>query len=237
MFYDRNINELSKELEQILMTKERKVTIYTPNVDHMISIDNEASIKNLYKNADILTADGWPIVMVSKLKKKIIFKITGVDLMDKLLYIANERNLNIFFLGSTDETLERMVKNIRKDYQGINKICTQHGYFRVEENDNIISLINNSKPDILLVGMGHPKQEIWVDENKDKIDAQVILAIGGAFKIFSKEIKRAPKLIQKLGLEWFWRFIKEPTRLFKRYFIKYPRFIKIAIRELASHEE
>jgi N-acetylglucosaminyldiphosphoundecaprenol N-acetyl-beta-D-mannosaminyltransferase len=232
MFYDESADALCKELDHILIEKDRKVSIFTPNVDHIITLESDTSVKQVYMNTEILTADGWPVVMVSKLKKNKVPKITGVDLMDGLLKISEVRRLSVFFLGGTECTLEHMAQNIGHDFKNIRKIGYHNGYFDENENNSIIELINSYMPDILFVGMGHPKQEKWVYENKDRLNASVILAVGGAFRIFSKEIKRAPLIVQKLGMEWFWRFIKEPKRLFYRYFVKYPKFIGIALREL-----
>ena len=230
-FYSKELIDINSELEKVI-EKNEKVSIYTPNVDHIINIKSDNNIYNEYSKAEYIIADGWPVVMAAKLKKKNIKKITGVDLMDELLKVADKKNLNIFFLGATDKTLEKLYMNISKDFIGINNIHYSNGYFNEEENLEIINKINNSNTNILFVGMGSPKQELWISENINKLDINIVVAIGGALKIYSGEIERAPKWIQKIGMEWFFRFLKEPKRLFSRYFIKYPKFIKFLITEV-----
>lgn len=224
-FFSGTINELLE-----LINMDNKISIFTPNVDHVIKIYSDKKIKENYSEGDIIIADGWPLVAIAKVKKMNIKRITGVDLMDKLLEYANNKALNIFFLGAEDSTLHLLKKQIYNQYPNIKNIEVNNGYFT--DNELIINKINASKTDILFVGMGCPKQENWISENKDKLNCKIFIGVGGAFKIFSLEVARAPKIIQKIGLEWFYRFLKEPRRLFKRYFVDYLQFIPIAIKEL-----
>lgn len=230
-FYSENLENLKKNLEKEIEYN-NKVRVFTPNVDHIINIKSSRNVFDKYCKAEYIIADGWPVVATSKAKKTPIYKITGVDLMDELLHIANEKRLNIFFLGATDDTLRKLKENIERDFTKINLIEYNNGYFKEEENEAIINKINKSKCNILFVGMGSPKQELWITDNIDKLNVNLALAIGGALKIYSEEIERAPKFIQKIGMEWFYRFLKEPRRLFSRYFIKYPKFIKHFLKEI-----
>lgn len=230
-FYDKNLEDIKTELENDI-DKNKKVRIYTPNVDHIINIKANDNVFEKYSKAEYIIADGWPVVATAKAKKTPIYKITGVDLMDELLKLANKKNLNIFFLGATDETLIKLSDNIRRDFNNINSINFNNGYFGEKDNDEIVKKINETNSNILFVGMGSPKQEIWITENIEKLNINIAIAIGGALKIYSEEIERAPKFIQKIGMEWFYRFMKEPTRLFSRYFVKYPKFIKHFMDEM-----
>ncbi|MGL4742036.1 MAG: WecB/TagA/CpsF family glycosyltransferase [Sarcina sp.] len=230
-FYDKNLVRLSGDIKSGILNGEKR-SIYTPNVDHIINVKCNCEIFEKYKVADYIIADGWPVAAAGSLKKKSIHKITGVDVMEELLTIADENNLNIYFLGATDDTLLKLEKNIRKDFQNIGSIKTCNGYFKESDNENIIRDINQNSTNILFVGMGSPKQELWISENLSKLNINIAIAIGGGLKIYSGEIERAPRWIQKIGMEWFFRFLKEPTRLFSRYFIKYPKFIKYLITEV-----
>ena len=230
-FYNKEQCELVSELE-IQINKNKKVSIFTPNVDHIINNSNSEIAKKLYSESEYIIADGWPVVMAGRLKKNKFNRITGVDLMDELLRVSNENNYNLFFLGAEEETLEKLKLNIKDKYRNIGSISYHHGYFN--DDDKVIEVINNSKSQILFVGMGNPKQEIWIRENFDKINCNLMLGVGGAFKIFSEEVSRAPKFVQRIGMEWFYRFCKEPKRLFNRYFIKYPRFVKLLIKEVVK---
>lgn len=230
-FYNQNLNSLVKDLKNEI-DENNKVSIFTPNVDHIINNYNDSNVENIYKKSEYTIADGWPIVATGKFKKMNIDRITGVDLMDKLLKISNENKYNLFFLGATDETLTKLKNNLKVKYHNIGNIEFNHGYFK--NDTEVIDKINESKSKIVFVGMGNPKQEMWIRENFSKLDANLLLGVGGAFKIFSEEVERAPKYIQKIGIEWFYRFLKEPKRLFLRYFIKYPQFLKIFIKEIGK---
>lgn len=229
-FYNKEIDHLVIALENNIKNKD-KVTVFTPNVDHIIN-NNDIKAKNMYKKSEYIIADGWPLVVCGKLRKKKISRITGVDLMDKLLLLADKNKYNLFFLGATDETLKALKQNIQEKYRNIGDISYHHGFF--SDDDEVIEKINSTENNILFVGMGNPKQEIWIRENYEKLNSNVMIGVGGAFKIFSGEVERAPKWIQNIGMEWFYRFTKEPKRLFSRYFIKYPSFIRILIKELVN---
>lgn len=234
-FYDKKLDELQKKLEEHLLNKNNEtesLCIFTPNVDHIITVHKRKEVYEAYTKAGLLIADGWPLEFVSKLKGERVYQITGVDLMDSLLEISDRHSLNIYCLGSEDETLKLMKENLTAKFKGIKNIGLHNGYFKEEEDEKILKEINDNKTDILFVGMGHPKQELWLHKHKDKLNSCIALAVGGAFKIYSKEVKRAPVLIRKFKLEWFWRFLNEPRRLFSRYFVRYPNFIKIALGEL-----
>lgn len=232
-FYDKSIEELVVDLEKEIESG-NKVSVFTPNIDHIINNFNDKKANDLYAKGEYIVADGWPLVAISKLKKNKIQRITGVDLMDKLLMLANSRGYNIYFLGATDETLEKLKVNIKKQYPSIVNIGLHNGYFN--NDDEIIEDINKYRVDMIFVGMGNPKQEVWIKENFDSINANLMLAVGGAFNILSGDVDRAPLWIQKIGMEWFYRFSKEPKRLFKRYFLKYPKFLKILFKELYDNE-
>lgn len=228
-FYEKNISELVDELDSIIKC-DKKASIFTPNVDHVINNSKDKNVFDIYSASEYIIADGWPLVTTSKIKKESIFRITGVDLMDKLLELSDREGYSVFFLGATDDTLIRLKENISKQYKGIKNIGVHNGYFT--NNDEVIREINSKKFNILFVGMGNPKQEIWIRENMKQLDCNLMLGIGGALKIFSQEVERAPQWVQIIGMEWFYRFLKEPKRLFYRYFVKYPRFIRILTSEV-----
>lgn len=227
-FYDGNLNSLVECLNEDIKSG-KKSAVFTPNIDHIINNFNDSKVNDVYSKGEYIIADGWPLVATAKLKGDSIYRITGVDLMEKLLELANDKNYSLYFLGATDETLDKLNVNIRKMYPNLKNIRLHNGFFK--DDNEIIKDINKEKIDILFVGMGNPKQELWIKENFDLINANLMLAVGGAFNVFSGDVGRAPIWIQKIGMEWFYRFLKEPNRLFYRYFIKYPRFIKIFFKE------
>ncbi|MDB8567890.1 WecB/TagA/CpsF family glycosyltransferase [Turicibacter sanguinis] len=224
-FYRDNEEKLIKDIFE-----SQNAIIFTPNIDHIIKISKDDTLFKQYSMADFIIADGWPLSFTGRLIGYRINRITGVDVMDRLLEKANKRNLNVFFLGAEEMTVNKLKRNIENKYLEIGNIGIHNGFFN--DDEQVIKLINNNNTDILFVGMGCPKQEKWIMNNRDKIKCNIMIGIGGALKIYSEEVKRAPKYIQKLGLEWFYRFCKEPKRLFKRYFIEYLKFIPIFFNEL-----
>lgn len=230
-FYNKQLDNIIYELDKEIK-ENNKVSVFTPNVDHIINNYNNKYASDKYRESEYIIADGWPLVTVGRLKNINITRITGVDLMDQLLKLSNNNKYKVFFLGATDDTLNLLEGELKKEYSELGGVYFHNGYFK--DNKKVIDEINKSNSNILFVGMGNPKQEIWIRENFEELNCNVMVGVGGAFKIFSKEVSRAPKFIQSIGMEWFYRFLKEPNRLFKRYFIKYPKFIKIIKQEIKN---
>ncbi len=224
-FYFGNEESLLKDIKNC-----NKAIIFTPNIDHIIKINSDEKVFTNYSKANFIIADGWPLAFTGRIKRQKISRITGVDLMDNLLKVADRERLNVFFLGAEDTTLDKLYHNVRNNYANINAIGTHNGYF--SDNEEIVDKINNMNTNILFVGMGCPKQENWIIENCNRLNCEVFIGVGGAFKILSSEVSRAPKVIQLLGIEWFYRFMKEPTRLYKRYFVEYFKFIPLFVKEI-----
>lgn len=232
-FYNSNLDCLLEGLCKDVETG-KKSAVFTPNIEHIINNFNDIKVNNAYAKAEYIIADGWPLVVTAKLKGELIYRITGVDLMERLLEVSNNKNYSLYFLGATNETLDKLTTNVKNIYPNIENIRGHNGFFK--DDSEVINDINKENINILFVGMGNPKQEVWIKENFDSINANLMLAVGGAFNILSGDVERAPLWIQKIGMEWFYRFSKEPKRLFKRYFLKYPKFLKILFKELSGNE-
>jgi N-acetylglucosaminyldiphosphoundecaprenol N-acetyl-beta-D-mannosaminyltransferase len=144
-----------------------------------------------------------------------------------LLKWAGNEKASIFLLGDTAEVLDSTIRNFKKQFKNIRIAGYMNGFnFKDEE---IIDLINKSKTDILLVGMGVPKQEKWVMDNYIKLNANLIITVGAFFSFYSESTTRAPKILRSLSLEWLYRLFQEPVRLYKRYFFDFPAFFVSAI--------
>jgi N-acetylglucosaminyldiphosphoundecaprenol N-acetyl-beta-D-mannosaminyltransferase len=212
-------------------TKEIKARmIQAVNTDTIVKANISAETAKISNRADLALADGMPLVWASKfMHAPLKERVGGPDYFEKFNEIANIKYYTYYFLGSTEEVVEKMIKNLKDKYPNI-KIA---GYYcppfsdMKDENQNIdiCNKINKYKPDIVWVSFGCPKQERWIVENRDHIDTAVLMGIGAAFEFNSGKIKRAPTLLRKIGLEWFYRFCKEPKRLWKRYFVEGPRFL------------
>jgi N-acetylglucosaminyldiphosphoundecaprenol N-acetyl-beta-D-mannosaminyltransferase len=198
-----------------------------------------AYLREIYNTSDLNLADGVPIVWASRiLGHKIRSRVTGLDLFPQMLNISTAYNVSHYFLGAKEGVAEILAKKIQQQYPLINIA----GYysppfadrFSDKENEKIITLINNVKPNILWVSLTAPKQDVWLYENYAKLDVNIVIGVGGAFEVTAGLISRAPLFMQKIGMEWFYRFYKEPIRLFRRYYIEAPQFFPIVCAQLFS---
>lgn len=176
----------------------------------------------LFNSADICSIDGAPVAKLAQKAGIDCERCAGPDVMDGILKKGIESHKRHFFYGGTKETIDLLVKRLREEYPGI-EICGYYSPpFRIltkEEQEEIIKNIDSTNPDYIWVGLGQPKQDLWIKENKEKIQHVKFMGVGAAFNFFAGTVKRAPKWIQKIGLEWLFRFFAEPRYLFKRYII------------------
>jgi N-acetylglucosaminyldiphosphoundecaprenol N-acetyl-beta-D-mannosaminyltransferase len=161
--------------------------------------------------------------------------INGLDVLPRIFPFALKNDFSIFLLGASPGVAETLKQVMEAKHPGVQIVGTFVPPFRAvfsqEENQQMIQAINKVKPDILLVSLTAPKQDIWIAENLEKLDTHVAIGIGGAFEVAAGMINRAPVWMQKAGLEWFYRFLQEPKRMFKRYFVEAPVFIPLIIKQ------
>lgn len=216
---------------------QRRGTSYvvTPNVDHIIKLEEDNEFVEVYKNADLILTDGMPLIWISKLlKRPIKEKVSGSDLFPKVCELACKNGYSIFLLGAAEGVALKAAENLKKKYKNLKIVGTLSPTYGFEKNEieikKIIEVINEAKPDILAVGLGAPKQEKFIFKYKNELNVPISLAIGASIDFEAGNIKRAPLWMQKSGLEWFYRFLKEPNRMFKRYFIDDLSIIKVYLK-------
>lgn len=228
------IKEAINKIDKLILSK-RPSYVVTPNVDHVIKLETDHEFRNVYKDADLILTDGMPLVWISKLlSKPIKEKVSGSDLFPKVCELAAIKGYKVFLLGAAEGVALKAAENLKNKFNGLNIVGTyspSYGFEnKKEEIQKIVNLINEAKPDILAVGLGAPKQEKFIYQFKKRLNVPVSLAIGASIDFEAGNIKRAPLVIQNLGMEWFYRFLKEPRRLFKRYFIDDMKIIKLLIK-------
>ncbi len=219
----------SEFVKNIFELSEQKDSSYVCvcNVHMMVESIESVRFNNILNNADIVTPDGMPIVKLISWKYKINQeRVAGMDLIKDLVRECSQRNKSIFFYGSTNDVLSSIKENLNSKYENLkfNLFSPPFRKITKKEELEIIDLINKSKSDFLFVSLGCPKQEKWMYMNKDKIKACMI-GLGGAFDVYAKKKKRAPQWMINFSLEWLFRLILEPKRLWKRYFITNSKFI------------
>ena len=202
------------------------------NAGKVVKMQDDKKLRKSVISSDIINADGMSIIWAAKLLGyKIKERVAGIDLMENLVELAHKKKYKCFFLGAQ----ERVVKKITDHYSDIysNQVIAgyRNGYFDNHEEKMIIDQIINSKANLLFVAMTSPKKEIFLNKYKTELKSiNLIMGVGGSFDVISGEVKRAPKFMQKLGLEWFYRFAQEPRRMWRRYLIGNIKFMMIVFR-------
>lgn len=191
----------------------------------------------LYK-ADMVTPDGMPIVwMMRKLGKPRQERVAGMEIFRELCRRVQGR-VKVFFVGSEDQILRKIEKRLKVDFPKLQIAGMRSlpmGEAALDTNNELIKEINNSGASLVFVSLGCPKQEVWMHKHKDKINA-VMIGVGGVFPIYARLLTRAPKWVQKMGLEWLYRLLQEPRRLWGRYRRTVPMFIWLAARQLVRRK-
>jgi N-acetylglucosaminyldiphosphoundecaprenol N-acetyl-beta-D-mannosaminyltransferase len=209
--------------------------IYAANVHMVMEAYDHEDFKIILQTSDIVTPDGMPLVWMLRLKgAKGQKRVYGPTLMLHVLNRAEKEHLPVGFYGANEQTLENLLLRIRKQYPNLHVAYSFSPPFRSldkQESAKIIEEIVSAGVRILFVGLGCPKQEKWIAENKGIIHA-VMLGVGAAFDIHAGVKHQAPPWLQRLGLEWLFRLTQEPNRLWRRYFYNNPRFLFLAIMDL-----
>jgi N-acetylglucosaminyldiphosphoundecaprenol N-acetyl-beta-D-mannosaminyltransferase len=179
--------------------------------------------KNTIQSADMVVPDGYGIILASKiLSTPIIERVAGYDLMIRLLEHGNEKKLKIYLLGGREETNQKAVTNISKQFPDIQIVGSHHGFFDWDKN-TITDEIKAASPDLIFVALGFPRQEKWIANNLSKFSKGLFMGVGGSIDVLAGEVQRAPEFWQKLNLEWFYRLISQPSRW--RRMLAIPRFL------------
>jgi N-acetylglucosaminyldiphosphoundecaprenol N-acetyl-beta-D-mannosaminyltransferase len=151
--------------------------------------------------------------------------------MYRLLERASEKGYRVFFFGAKEEVLQRVLEVVHKQYTGVQIAGSHHGYFTAAEELAIVNKIRVAEPDILLVAFGTPKKELWVKRYLSATGVPVIHGVGGSFDVMAGVVRRAPFWMQRSGLEWFFRLLQEPRRMWRRYLITNTLFVLLVLRE------
>lgn len=206
--------------------------ICASNVHTTVLAHDNSDYHKVQSNSLLSLPDGKPLSFIGRKFYPEMDRVTGPDFMREMLEISRNKNIKHFFYGTTQDNLNALIKNVRKQYPWVNIVGSEPSIFRPMSNSEeakLVQRINITEPDIIWVALGAPRQEEFCFRNEGKVKG-IMVGVGGAFNILSGAISEAPKWIQNIGMEWFYRFIKEPRRLFKRYFYTNLRFIWLNIK-------
>ena len=210
-------------------------TVITANAYHLCMIHRDPQLRSACRAARLTVADGMSVVWALRASgQSVPERVAGVDLMDCLLATAAKHRLSVYFLGARREVVETLARKSRIRYAGVEIAGFRDGYFGPKDHEVIVEEIRASGAHILLVGMPSPFKEIWCERHRERLDVPVIIGVGGSFDVLAGYVRRAPRWAQSSGLEWFWRLLMEPRKLWRRYLTTNSEFVWLAGREIVA---
>jgi N-acetylglucosaminyldiphosphoundecaprenol N-acetyl-beta-D-mannosaminyltransferase len=234
--------KLNDQAEAILswaLARESK-TVCVANVHMLMEAHWNPEFASVLKDADIVTPDGMPLVwMMRRMGARQQDRVAGMDMMLALCKLAQTMNVSVFFLGSQNEILSRMRSRLEQEFPKLKIAAMEPLPFRPlteSEDEALQEKIHSSGAGLVLISLGCPKQEKWMAQRKGKIQA-VMIGLGGVFPVYAGIHKRAPLVVRNFGLEWLYRWIQEPRRLWHRYTTTIPPFIWLATKQLLTSKQ
>ncbi len=227
---------LEEHIDQILEWASARLSkiVCVANVHMLMEAHWNEDFAGILRKADMLTPDGAPLAwMVGWLRLKPQERVAGMDVFLGICQRAKKQSVKLFFIGSTSDVLSLIKQRIEQEFPNVEISGIADFPFRqltAEEDNALVGEINQSGANIVMVSLGCPKQERWMSEHQHRVHA-VMIGLGGAFPVFAGQVKRAPTLARKLGLEWMYRLVQEPKRLWKRYYSTIPPFVFLALRQ------
>lgn len=207
--------------------------LVTPNVDHIVQLEKDEELKRVYENASLILTDGKPLIWISNwYKTPIKEKISGSDLFPRVCELAAKKGYTMYLLGAAEGVADKAAKNLMDKYKGLNIVGTYSPPFGFEKDKvelkKIERQIQEVHPDILIVGLGCPKQEKYMYHHCKELDVPISFGLGASIDFEAGNIKRAPRWMSEHGLEWLYRITQDPKRLAKRYLVDDMKIISIA---------
>lgn len=209
--------------------------VITANAAHLCMMRRDPELASACRAAQLTVADGMSVVWALRASgQPAPERVAGVDLMDRLLAEAGRSRLRVYFLGAKREVVETLANKSRVRYPGLEIAGFRDGYFGLEEHQVIVEEIRTSDADILFVGMPSPFKETWCERHRERLCVPVIMGVGGSFDVLAGYIRRAPRWVQSAGLEWSWRLLMEPRKMWRRYLTTISEFVWLAGREIVA---
>ena len=217
------MQETLKVIEELIQ-KNKNAYVVTPNVDHIVQLDTDKELQAVYENASLILTDGKPLMWIAKwYGTPIKEKISGSDLFPLLCKMSAEKGYKMFFLGAAEGVAAKAAENFSERYKGLQVVGTYSPPYGFEKNqiemDKIKEMVKKSAPDILIVGLGCPKQEKFMYYNCQNFGVPISFGLGASLDFEAGNVKRAPKWMANHGLEWLFRITQDPKRMAKRYLL------------------
>lgn len=226
-------DELLTEMEKALLSPGTK-TVLATNSEKVMFARRDPDLLKVLQGAEFLIPDGIGAVLgLGLLRGKKAARITGIDLMAKLIEIAEKKGYRVFLFGAKPTVVQTAVLKIRGRYPALNIVGYQDGYIPETEYAALVERINSLQTDILFVALGSPRQEKWLHRYKPALKAKICMGVGGSMDVLSGRVSRCPRWLQTVGLEWFYRFLKEPARFWRRVLTVF-RYGFAVLKEMAA---
>lgn len=202
------------------------------NVDKLVKASRDAELRRIINECALVNVDGMPVVWASRLLGKgLKERVAGIDLYEALMRRSAELGWRVFLLGAKEEVVSAVKVIYERRYPGLMVAGYRNGYWNAEEEPRVVEQIKASRPDLLFVAISSPKKEQFLGSYQAEMKVPFAMGVGGTFDVAAGKVKRAPLWMQKSGLEWFFRFLQEPRRMFKRYFVDDVAFLWLLIKE------
>lgn len=229
-----NMNEACAAIENSIKRNDKGYVCVCP-VSTIMECQADRKVLDSVNAAFLATPDGMPVVWLGRLKgRKNISRVYGPDLLLRICQISEQKGYRNYFYGSTPEVLEKLLDNLKKKFPDLaisGGYSPPFGKLSAEEDEKNIEMLNAADSDIIWVGLGSPKQDLWMNRHKGLLDSPVMIGVGAAFDFIAGTKKQAPTWMQRVGLEWFFRLISEPRRLWKRYLVGNSLFLFLVFRD------
>ncbi|MEP0214845.1 MAG: WecB/TagA/CpsF family glycosyltransferase [Cellulophaga sp.] len=225
--------EETLEIIDTTISKGEQLHHVVVNAGKIVAMQTDLQLRLSVNESDLINADGQAVVWASKiLKKPLKERVAGIDLMVNLVTLAAKKKYKVFFFGAKEEVVKEVVNKYSNQYSSDIVAGYRNGYFKKEEEKEIAREIADSGANILFVAISSPTKENFLYENKELLKkVNFVMGVGGSFDVVSGKVKRAPLWMQNYGLEWFYRFVQEPKRMWKRYLVGNSKFMYLVLKE------
>lgn len=202
------------------------------NVDKLVKAQKDPELRQIINDCALINADGMPVVWASRLLgKPLKERVAGVDLFDALMKRSADKGWRVYLLGAKEEIVSKVRDIYAQRYPRLVFAGYRNGYWKPEQEQSVVDEITAARADLLFVAISSPKKEQFLGAYQAQMKIPFAMGVGGTFDVFAGKVKRAPVWMQKTGLEWFYRFLQEPRRMFRRYFIEDMAFFGLLIEE------
>jgi len=205
------------------------------NASKAVLIQTDHRLRGIVNSCELVNADGQSIVWAARLLgRPLPERVAGIDLFVRLLALAEQRGYGVYFLGATSDVVQGVVARAQREHPGLT-VCGHHdGYLRAGDTEAVVAEVRSTRPHLLFVGMPSPRKEYWLAENLEAMGVPFAMGVGGSFDVYAGKTARAPLWMQQAGLEWFYRFSREPRRMWRRYLFGNLAFMRLVQRQYVA---